>query len=126
MHDQPTQTELLTAVADFLRQDAAPNLSGRVGFHAKVAANVVDIVRRQIEQVANDDNSLQKQLEALLDVEGDEPELTDQLCHRIAAGELTPDTPGLMDYLWDATLHKVAVDQPGYSGYLHAMEQGRR
>ncbi len=123
MYDQPTRTELLTAVADFLRHDAVPNLTGRVAFHGKVAANVVDIVRREVEQEASEDNQLKQQLEAFLDTRGEFSALTEQLCERIAAGEFTLATPGLMDYLWNATLHKLAVDQPGYSGYVHALER---
>lgn len=124
MQDPPAATELLTAVAEFLREDAAPHLTGRVAFHARVAANVVDIVRREIEQKESDEGQLMKQLQALLEADGDAPALTKQLCARIASGELTRETPGLMDYLRNATLHKLAVDQPGYSGYLHALEHG--
>jgi len=47
-HDRPSAGELLEAVGEFLDQvrDAVP---GRVGFHARVAANVVATVRRELE-----------------------------------------------------------------------------
>ena len=42
---------------------------------------------------------------------------------RIAAGELTLETPGLADHLWRTTLAKLAVDQPTYWGYRAALEE---
>jgi aminoglycoside phosphotransferase (APT) family kinase protein len=47
-HDRPSAGELLDAVGEYLDQvrDSVP---GRVGFHARVAANVVATVRRELE-----------------------------------------------------------------------------
>lgn len=49
MNDRPTAIELLGAVEEFLRKDAIPNLSGVRRFHARVAANVVAMVAREID-----------------------------------------------------------------------------
>ncbi len=49
MNDQPTAPELLRAVERFLEEQAVPALSGPNRFHARVAANVVAIVAREIE-----------------------------------------------------------------------------
>ncbi|MDN5938689.1 MAG: DUF6285 domain-containing protein [Salinisphaera sp.] len=117
MHDQPSRIELLSAVVGFLRNDAAAELHGRTAFHAKVAANVVDIVRRELEQAQRGDDGLQQQLETLLQTQGDMATLIELLCTRIAAGEMTPKTPGLMSCLWALTMRKLEVDQPRYSGY---------
>ncbi|MGI8926569.1 MAG: DUF6285 domain-containing protein [Tepidiformaceae bacterium] len=48
MQDHPTMEELLGAIAGFLRDDVMPNTSGRVQFHARVSANVLDILQRQL------------------------------------------------------------------------------
>ena len=49
MQDPPTVTELLEATAAFLREVAVPQLSGHASFHARVAANALDIVKRELE-----------------------------------------------------------------------------
>ena len=49
MNDRPTAIELLDAVSRFLRDDAVPALEGHPKYQARVAANVVDIVARELE-----------------------------------------------------------------------------
>lgn len=49
MNDRPTSVELLRAVERFLQRDVVSNLSGPQRYHARVAANVVAIVAREIE-----------------------------------------------------------------------------
>ncbi|HXJ35375.1 MAG TPA: DUF6285 domain-containing protein [Candidatus Eisenbacteria bacterium] len=50
MQDRPTAIELLTAVREFLEQDVLPGLEGRKRFHALVAANVLSIVTRELQE----------------------------------------------------------------------------
>lgn len=49
MNDRPAAEELLRAVERFLEREAVPALSGPARFHARVAANVVAMVAREIE-----------------------------------------------------------------------------
>jgi hypothetical protein len=49
MNDRPDVVELLRAVERFLEQDAVPALVGVQKFHARVAANVVAMVARELE-----------------------------------------------------------------------------
>ncbi|MCX8073611.1 MAG: DUF6285 domain-containing protein [Candidatus Binatia bacterium] len=48
MQDRPTIDELLGAVERFLEREIVPQLHGRDQFHARVAANVLAIVRREL------------------------------------------------------------------------------
>lgn len=48
MQDRPTIHELLEAVERFLTEDLVPHLEGRKKFLARVSANVVRIVDREI------------------------------------------------------------------------------
>ena len=48
MQDRPTHDELLAAVEHFLDAEIVPNLPGSRGFHARVAANAIRIVRREL------------------------------------------------------------------------------
>ncbi len=48
LHPLPSAVDLLEAVEDWLRAEVVPGPDGRVGFHARVAANVVGMVRREL------------------------------------------------------------------------------
>ena len=48
MQDRPGATELLEAVRAFLEEEVVPALDGPRQFHARVAANVLAIVRREL------------------------------------------------------------------------------
>lgn len=48
MQDRPDATELLNAVRAFLEEQVVPALEGTRQFHARVAANVLAIVGREI------------------------------------------------------------------------------
>jgi len=47
-HDLPGASELLDAVREFLESEVLPTTEGRLRFHARVAANVVAMVRREM------------------------------------------------------------------------------
>jgi hypothetical protein len=49
VQDRPTIDELLEAVAGFLHEEVMPNTTGRLSFHARVAGNVVQMLRRELE-----------------------------------------------------------------------------
>ena len=48
-HGRPTASELLDAVRSFLTDEVMPATGGQVAFHARVAANVLGIVARELE-----------------------------------------------------------------------------
>jgi aminoglycoside phosphotransferase (APT) family kinase protein len=48
-HGRPTAAELLEAVREFLAGQVMPATSGQLSFHARVAANVLGIVARELE-----------------------------------------------------------------------------
>lgn len=117
MQDSPRPEDLLAAVAGFLRDTALPQLQGQAAFHARVAANALDIVRRQLALAPAAEAAEAEALRRLLDAEGSLEQLNQLLCQRIASGALGLHTPGLADHLWRVTLDKLAVDQPGYETY---------
>ncbi len=49
MQDRPTYDELLAAIETFLDKEIVPNVPGSRGFHARVAANALRIVRRELQ-----------------------------------------------------------------------------
>lgn len=126
MQDQPTASELVEAVADFIRNHAMPQLQGHAAFHARVAANALDIVKRELDVAPTANAEEASRLTALLGMEGSLEDLNRELCRRIEAGEVGLDTPGLKDHLWRTTLTKLSIDQPNYSGYRRALDEEAR
>lgn len=123
MQDLPGNSALLKAVEDFIQQDVMPSAEAATAFRARVAVNVLGMVRRHLEQAAQDHALREReQLQALTGKKGTMGGLTAEVCRLIASGELTADDPRLRDYLWLTTLHKVAVDQPRYASYQQAQQ----
>ena len=117
MQDEPTPTELIKAVADFLRSDIAPMISGHNAFKLRVSINALDLVTRQLALEQGGDAAEAVRLSRLLGVQGSLTELNRALADRIAKGEVDLQTPGLADHLWQTTMDKLAVDQPNYGSY---------
>lgn len=117
MQDEPTPSELIKAVADFLRNDIAPVISGHNAFKLRVAVNALDLVTRQLELEEGSDAAETARLTQLLGMQGSLLELNRVLADRIAKGEADLQTPGLADHLWQTTMDKLAVDQPNYASY---------
>ncbi|MGY3453683.1 DUF6285 domain-containing protein [Bradyrhizobium sp. USDA 4353] len=123
MQDEPTPTELVQAVADFLRNDITPLISGHQAFKLRVGINALDLVVRQLTQAAAADAAEHARLKQLLGEDGALVDLNRALANQIASGAVDLATPGLKEHLWQTTLDKLAVDQPNYASYKR--EAGR-
>jgi hypothetical protein len=123
MQDEPTPTELIKAVAEFLRNDITPAVSGHSAFKLRVAINALDLVTRQLALERGSDAAEAARLSALLGLRGSLGELNRALADRIAKGEADLRTPGLADHLWRTTMDKLAVDQPNYAAYKREVER---
>jgi Domain of unknown function (DUF6285) len=117
MQDEPTPTELTKAVADFLRNDIMPMISGHNAFKLRVAINILDLVTRQLTLEEGNDAAEAVRLSELLGADGSLIEQNRVLAEKIARGEVDLSTPGLSEHLWQTTLAKLAVDQPNYASY---------
>jgi len=117
MQDEPKPEELIKAVADFLRSDIAPGISGHNAFKLRVSINALDLVTRQLALESHSDSAEVSRLSQLLGMQGSLAELNRTLADRIANGELDLQTPGLAEHLWQTTMDKLAVDQPNYASY---------
>ena len=124
MQDQPTPVELINAVAEFLRNDVAPQLSGHSAFKLRVGLNALDLVVRQLTLEASGDTAETERLSKLLGTSGSLEELNRLLSARIASGEVGFDTSGLTEHVWQTTMDKLAIDQPNYASYRRERESG--
>jgi hypothetical protein len=122
MIDVPHGADMLDAVARLLRDTLIPQLPADTVFQARVAANAIDLVAREIRLGAAAQTEATTRLKALLTLDASLPELEAELASRIHEGQVGADTPGLMDHLWATTLAKMAIDQPSYASYRREIE----
>lgn len=108
LHDAPSAAELLDAVSDFLLSDVVPGTEGRLRFHARVAANVVAMVGRQMAIGSEQDNDHAERLGRL--GLGTDAELADA----IRAGNLDDRIDEVHAVVVAAVAAKLAVAHPGY------------
>src|SRR3954452_22406758 len=117
MQDEPTPTELIKAVADFLRNEITPAIKGHNAFKLRVGINALDLVTRQLALADDGDAAEHARLKQLLGADGSLIEVNRALSDRIAKGEVDLVAPGLSVHLWQTTRDKLAVDQPNYAAY---------
>ncbi len=122
MHDQPSVSELVQAVKNFIDETAGPNLSGHAAFHARVASNALATVLRDLEARQSNEDMEAHSLQSLLgaEPETDLTQLNKELCDHIRSGKLSLKTPGLLEHLKQTTIAQVEIDQPHYSGLKKA------
>ncbi|AGZ52717.1 DUF6285 domain-containing protein [Mycobacterium kansasii] len=106
LHGRPTAAELVAAVADFLEGDVRAATSGQVNFHARVAANALRMVEREL--LSSGDAEVRT---ALADL-GFADEAA--LAAAIRAGELDGRDEEVMACLRALVRHRLAVAHPGY------------
>ena len=123
MQDHPHPSEIIAAVARFLKAEVIPELTGRTAFNTRVAANALEMMTRQLETQPAAEAAELESLKAILGADGDLATLNAELARRLAAGELDLATPGVADHLWTTTLAKLYVDQPTYWGYRAALAE---
>ncbi|MEM7218833.1 MAG: phosphotransferase family protein [Pseudomonadota bacterium] len=120
----PRLDELLLSVRDFLREDVMRQTSGRVQFLARVAANSLDIVDRELRAGAKLE-ALELMLLHALDLETPASEdvgaLRWALVDALREGTLELDDPALIAYLRNAVINQLAIDQPRYSALTTAL-----
>ncbi|MEL0007329.1 MAG: DUF6285 domain-containing protein [Halieaceae bacterium] len=105
---------LLNAVKSFLIEDAAPHLEGRDRFNARVAANVLGIIQRELAMrpalEALDQDAAAKWLTT---VEVDIP-VAQQLSRALARREII-DNAAFFDYLKTRQLLVTSINNPKYA-----------
>jgi hypothetical protein len=105
-HGRPTAAELVAAVAEFLETDVRESTTGQVNFHARVAANALRIVEREL--LAGSDDGV---AETLADVGFDDEA---QLAAAIRAGNLDNDADKVRSCLRALVRRRLSVAHPGY------------
>jgi len=105
-YGRPIAAELVAAVAEFLETDVRDATSGQVNFHARVAANALRIVERELL------DETQAESGAALAGLGFADE--DELAAAIRAGELDGRATDVVACLRTLVRRRLAVAHPGY------------
>ena len=128
MQDRPTYDELLAAVERFLDDEIVPNTQGSRGFHARVAANVLRIVRREL---SNEDEQLAREWAGLDELLGAQQRPNDSaalrealasrnadLCERIRSGDTdsAPFGDSVVAHVRRTVRDKLLVSSPAWVG----------
>jgi hypothetical protein len=100
-----------------------PELKGHTAFHARVSANALGIVARQLRDGEAAAAREKVGLIALLGHDGGLEELNRELCLKIRSGAIDLETPGFKEHLASTTKDKVLIDQPTYGG-LRVFNEG--
>ena len=107
-HDAPSAAELITAVREWIEGDVMAGTEGRLRFHARVAANALAIVERELavgaEQAAGHADRL-----AGLGMASDA-----ELAQAIREGALDDRYDEVKAAVWASVRDKLAVAHPGY------------
>ncbi len=108
-HDVPSAAELVEAVREFLEGDVMAATDGRVRFHARVAANVLAMVERELAEGSAQAAGHARRL-ASLGV-GDDAELA----AAIRTGALDDRATEVRSAVAAAVADKLAVANPGHA-----------
>ncbi len=107
-HGRPTAAELIAAVAEFLETDVRESTAGQVNFHARVAANALRMVERELLADAEAADGVAGALARVGCV--DEA----QLAAAIRAGELDGGNDRVQSALRALVGRRLAAAHPGY------------
>src|SRR5258706_12105624 len=113
--DRPTASELLSAIADFLREEAIPALDRtepRLGFQMRVAVNSLAILEREKRLGPEADTREQARLVKLLGRDGSLDELNRELARQLRAGQRDERDAALMVHLEATVADKIAIANP--------------
>ena len=105
-HGRPTAAELIAAVAEFLETDVREATAGQVNFHARVAANALRIVEREL--LADSDDGVERALAGV----GCDDEA--QLAAAIRSGQLDAGSEQVQSALRALVRRRLAAAHPGY------------
>jgi hypothetical protein len=109
----PKPQELTEAVGRWI-EEIRPGLDPRNQFLARVAANALAAVTRELQLGEEAMAAAVQRLEPILGHGGTYEGLTWELCEKLRAGDLDAQTPGLLPALRANVLDQLAIDQPGY------------
>lgn len=116
----PTAVGLLEAIREHLDVELRPKLSGKDAYDIRVAANLLAILKRELESGPGVADRERSRLVELLDSDASLDDLNSELSDRIRNRQINPTSKGLLTHLRQTALDKLGIDNPAYSAYIRA------
>jgi hypothetical protein len=119
---KPAMPALAEALEEFMKAAVQPALQGKQAYEARIAANLLAIIKRELQQGEASRDAEQRDLQELLGRQGTPAELNDELCRNIRCAEMDYRDGRLMGFLRCSVMSRLAIDNPSYSAYRKALE----
>ena len=108
-HDRPTAVELAQAIEEWLRGDLTDGTEGRLRFHARVAANAVAVLQRELVAGPSQAEAHRRRLDAL----GHSDDAS--LAAAVRTGAFDDRFDEIHIAVWGSVVDKLEVSNPGYA-----------
>ena len=108
----PSASVLLTAAVKYLEEELLPSLSGYHRFKTRVTANVLNIVRRELELRDTQSAAERTRLCALVGHDGDTETLSGELSELIRQGAVDLNDADLRAHLRQSLADALAINNP--------------
>jgi hypothetical protein len=108
----PSAPVLLTAAVKYLEEELLPTLTGYHRFKTRVTANVLSIVRRELELRDAQSAAEQARLRALVGHDGDVETLSGELCELIRREAIDLNDAGMRTHLRQSLADALAINNP--------------
>lgn len=112
--DRPTAIELIESVKDFLGDEALPSLSGHMAFQVRVAANLLAIAQRELEEGPRMRRDEHQRLREILGKEGSLEDLEAELIGLIREGDLDSNRDAVVQHLRRTSEDRLRIANPKY------------
>jgi uncharacterized protein DUF6285 len=112
----PSAPVLLTAAVKYLEEELLPTLTGYHRFQTRVTANVLNIVRRELELRGAQAAAERARLGALVGHDGEVERLSAELCELIRRGAIDLDAPDLRAHIRQSLADALAINNPKWPG----------
>jgi hypothetical protein len=108
----PNASILLLAAVKYLEEDLLPTLTGYHRFKTRVTANVLNIVRREIELRESQSAAERERLRALVGHDGEVEGLSAELSESIRRGAIDSNDAALRAHLRQSLADALAINNP--------------
>lgn len=108
----PSAPVLLTAAVKYLEEELLPTLSGYHRFQIRVTANVLNIVRRELELREAQSGAERERLRALVGHDGDTERLNAELSEMIRSGAIDLNDVNLRAHVRQSLADALAINNP--------------
>ena len=112
----PSAPILLAAAVKYLEEELLPTLTGYHRFQTRVTANVLNIVRRELELRETQSAAERERLRALVGHDGDTETLSGELSELIRRGAIDLNDAELRAHLRQSLADALAINNPKWSG----------